>query len=68
MGSYPAVGNHGLGVEGAVSTFEEQVEMIRQGFEFEYCPECGGDLGDHIIAPDALGNAHAWCQRNGEPR
>ncbi len=51
-----------------MSTFEEQVEMIRQGFEFEYCPECGGDLGDHIIAPDALGNAHAWCQRDGEPR
>lgn len=45
------------------STFEAEVEMIRQGFEFELCEHCGGDLGDHVISPDPLGHAHAWCAK-----
>jgi hypothetical protein len=36
-----------------------------EGFEFELCHACGGDLGDHVISPDALGNPHAWCKQEG---
>jgi len=42
-------------------TYADQVIGLADGFEFEFCTECGGDLDVHIIAPDALGNAHAWC-------
>lgn len=41
--------------------YREQVEMILSGFEFELCYECGEDLNRHVISPDPLGNAHAWC-------
>ncbi len=49
-------------------TYDEEVEVIVQGFEYELCSNCdGGDLGDHVIAADMFGHAHAWCQRECEP-
>lgn len=41
--------------------YAEQVTVIEQSFEYEYCEECGYDIEDHTIAPDPLGNAHAYC-------
>lgn len=41
--------------------YAEEVEIIRHGFTFELCGECGQDLDRHVIAPDPLGHAHAWC-------
>lgn len=47
--------------------YRDEVETIRQGFEYERCSDCEGDLGEHVIAPDPLGHAHAWCQRETDP-
>jgi hypothetical protein len=38
-----------------------EVDSIRDSFEFENCESCGGDWGEHEIAPDAFGHAHAIC-------
>jgi hypothetical protein len=46
---------------GTADTYGDEVETIVQGFGYERCDECGGDLGEHVIAPDPLGHAHAWC-------
>jgi ribosomal protein S27AE len=36
---------------------------------YEYDPECGGGLADHVISSDPLGNPHMWCTlEGGEPR
>lgn len=43
--------------------WDEQVEGITDMFQYESCDECDGDLEDHIIAPDPLGHAHAWCKK-----
>jgi hypothetical protein len=37
-------------------------EWLRRLFEFEYCPECGGDAEDHVVSL-VLGNYFAWCKR-----
>ena len=50
------------------SSYDEEVEVIRQGFEYEMCEECGGDFDDHVIAPDMFGHAHAWCRRAPAPQ
>jgi hypothetical protein len=42
--------------------YARQVADILDGFAYEYCEECGGDAEGHMISPDPLGNAHAWCQ------
>lgn len=40
----------------------DQVETILVGFEHELCGYCGGDIEDHLIAPDGiLGVAIAYC-------
>lgn len=36
-------------------------EFLTELFEFEYCAECGGDVGDHT-ARLVLGNWFAWCE------
>jgi hypothetical protein len=41
--------------------YASQVRTLVDGFEFELCAECGNDLDRHIISPDILGNAEAWC-------
>lgn len=46
--------------------YDEEAELIVMGFEYELCEACGGDLDDHVIAPDALGHAHAYCRRSQE--
>jgi hypothetical protein len=38
-------------------------EWLRQLFEFEYCPECGGDAEDHDVIL-VLGNYFARCSRS----
>jgi hypothetical protein len=41
--------------------FLEEVESIRQAFEVTACETCGGDLDGHVIGPDPLGHAYAYC-------
>jgi hypothetical protein len=41
--------------------YAAKVRGILMGFESELCEECGGDLEQHAIVPDALGNPHAQC-------
>jgi hypothetical protein len=43
--------------------YRQEVEAIVDGFQYEFCESCGGDLNDHSIGPDSLGHAHAWCVR-----
>ena len=43
--------------------YRQEAEAIADAFRYELCESCGGDLGDHVIAPDALGHAQAWCLR-----
>jgi len=38
-------------------------EWLRRLFEFEYCPECGGDSEDHEVCL-VLGNYFARCKRS----
>ena len=40
-------------------------EWLRRLFEFEYCPECGGDAEDHelCIVP-GMGTYFARCKRS----
>jgi hypothetical protein len=38
-----------------------QIATIVEGFQFELCSECGSDIDGHLIGPDPLGNAHAYC-------
>lgn len=44
-------------------TYDDEVASIKDSFNYEDCEVCGGDLDDHIIGPDALGHAHAYCKR-----
>jgi hypothetical protein len=46
-----------------MAIYEQEAETLATAFEFELCDSCGGDLKDHIIAPDALGRVHAWCKK-----
>lgn len=38
-------------------------EWLRRLFDFEYCPECGGDAEDHEVYL-VLGNYFARCKRS----
>jgi hypothetical protein len=38
-------------------------EWLRRLFEFEYCPECGGDAEDHEVCL-VLGNYFARCKHD----
>lgn len=40
---------------------ETSDEWLRRLFEFEYCPECGGDAENHEVSL-VLGNYFAWCK------
>jgi hypothetical protein len=42
---------------------ESPDEWLERLFEFEYCPECGGDADDHEVSV-VLGNYFAWCKRS----
>lgn len=37
-------------------------KWLEQQFEFEYCPECGGDADDHDVVL-ILGNPFAHCRK-----
>jgi hypothetical protein len=39
----------------------EQVATIVEGFQYELCEQCSADIDGHLIGPDPLGNAHAYC-------
>lgn len=54
-------GHHqSLGEREMDETPEEWVERL---FEFEYCPECGGDAGDHeVCLVPGIGNYFARCR------
>lgn len=45
--------------------YASKVLGLVDGFEYELCAECLRDLDAHVIAPDVLGNPHAYCI-NGE--
>ncbi|MFJ1700461.1 hypothetical protein ACIOHC_36320 [Streptomyces sp. NPDC088252] len=36
-------------------------QFLEDLFESELCPECAGDVADHIAGPDQFGKWHAWC-------
>lgn len=42
-------------------TYADEVRTIIDGFDYELCAECHGDLDAHAITPDVLGHAHATC-------
>lgn len=48
-----------------MNAYDEDVESIRMGFEYELCAKCNGDLDDHTIAPGPFGQPIAWCNREG---
>lgn len=37
-------------------------QWLSQQFEYEYCPECGGDAEDHILCAGPLGLPFAMCK------
>ena len=40
-------------------------EWLRRLFEYEYCPECGGDAEDHdVCIVPGIGNYFARCKRS----
>ena len=40
-------------------------EWLRRLFEFEYCPECGGDAEDHeVCIVPGMGTYFARCKRS----
>lgn len=43
--------------------YREELLVLVESFEFEMCGECGGDVNEHIFAPDILGLPHAYCVR-----
>lgn len=45
-----------------MSDYAEKVRGIVDMFDYELCYECLRDLDQHVIAPDVLGNPHAYCQ------
>jgi hypothetical protein len=45
----------------AARRFADQAAGVIRGFEFEFCPSCGKDLGEHEVCSDAFGNAYAHC-------
>jgi hypothetical protein len=49
---------------------ETPEEWLERLFEFEFCPECGGDSQDHeVCVVPGIGNYFARCLRaeGGEP-
>ncbi len=46
--------------------YRGQVLDLVDSFKYELCHECHLDLSGHVISPDPLGNAHAWCRTNGD--
>lgn len=44
-----------------VPTYIEEVQQLADSFEYELCSNCLGDLDRHLIGPDPLGHAHAYC-------
>ncbi len=37
---------------------------LEELFEFDYCSECHGDIEDHNVIIDILGNYFAKCKNN----
>ena len=44
-------------------TLEDTQIWLERLFEFEYCPECGGDAEDHVVCL-VLGNYFARCKHS----
>jgi len=43
------------------------VQWLTDQFEYELCPLCGGDTGDHSVGIDMFGNFHAFCDTTPDP-
>lgn len=41
----------------------DEIQSIAEVFRYVLCDECMQDLDAHILAPDVLGHAHAYCIR-----
>jgi len=50
----------GVAAESA-APFAYSAAGVIDGFQFELCNECTGDLDVHEIGPGPFGEAHAWC-------
>jgi hypothetical protein len=46
------------------SDYADKLRGIIDAFDYELCEECGTDLHRHRLAPDILGNPHAYCPEN----
>lgn len=46
--------------------YADKVRGIVDMFDYELCAECLNDLDLHVIAPDVLGNPHAYCLKGNE--
>ena len=42
-------------------TYIDEVQQLADAFNYELCSCCLRDLDEHIIGPDMLGHAHAFC-------
>jgi hypothetical protein len=44
-----------------MTSYVDAVRTIVDGFDFEYCAECGFDLDAHAISPGPFDLPFAWC-------
>lgn len=42
----------------------EDTATLVDSFRYTLCEICHGDLHEHTIAPDVMGNPHAYCMRD----
>jgi hypothetical protein len=44
-------------------TYIGEIETLADSFRYSLCEECHGDLDEHTIGRDILGNAHLYCTK-----
>ena len=44
---------------------EDDIQWLREQFEFEFCGMCGGDADEHVVTHAIFGLPFAYCL-NGE--
>jgi len=58
---YPGPFDPGPGESPLSPEYIDEVDSLRNSFEFQNCESCGGDWAEHEIVPDVLGHARAVC-------
>lgn len=44
--------------------YRAELLTLVESFEFVLCETCGGDVHEHVFAPDMLGHPHMFCVRD----